>query len=208
MHEADGLGILGKPVVLGAAEPGLQVGVRDDVVIDAIPVLLFPRGVEQFEAGSDEQRAARDVHAVAEHHQIAVLQPVDVGHLRFQKDVRLHDLPAQPTDEVLGRRHVREQAVPLRDVTAQMVPLFHQDGVVPEQKQLFRRFHPGQAAADDDNVLLHRQKHLRLVGSSGLSRSSLFRPRYFALGSYSTPIRSRKGSTATWCSWSPRSQGS
>ena len=192
----------------------LDVGRREDVVVDAVAVLLLDRGVEEREAAGHDHRIARQRPPIGERD--ALLREARDLRGGQHLDAALVDPAAQLGQHLLRRGERREQHVPAPEFAAQFGLLFDDYRFDALFCQTQGRLHARNAAAYNDNSFFHYSlmSYIVSVGQqfttadAGFPIYFPFRPRYLAAGSYSTPILSSRGSTSTWCICMPSSQGS
>ena len=101
-----------------------EVAVRHYLVIDAISVLFLLRRFEKVETRSDEDSLADYVDTVCEQDVVSDLHLVDEGDFRLKEDISFLDLLGEAVHNFAGGSHIREQAVPVGDVTAEVVGFF------------------------------------------------------------------------------------
>ena len=134
-------------------EHALDVHRRENVVVDAVAVLLLDRGVEEREARRHHHRIARQHPSVGEQH-AARRESLGLGggqHL----DAALVDPPAQLGQHLLRGRERREQHVPPPELAAQFGLLLDDRGLDALLRQTQGRLHACDAAAYDYYLLLH-----------------------------------------------------
>ena len=202
-----------KAMRLGRDQHALDVGRREDVVVDAVAVLLLDRGVEEREAAGHDHRIARQRPPVGERD--ALLREARDLRGGHHLDAALVDPAAQLGQHLLRRGERRKQHVPAPEFAAQFGLLFDDYRFDALFCQTQGRLHARNAAAYDCHSFHYSlMSYIVSVGQqlttadAGLPIYFPLRPRYLAAGSYSTPILSSRGSTSTWCICMPSSQGS
>ena len=183
VHKADRRRFDGNALIGTRIEPVLQIAVGDDPVVNAVSVFLLFFRLEQLESGSEYNRLTPEVLAVAQHHDIFLLEVIHRGDFGIGVNIDLFQRLIIGLQDLVGGRHVGEQPVPLCHMTAQRGTFLYDDGNQPQRFQLDGRFHSGDASADNQYCFFHTQQHLRTLGRPGLRSSFSSSPRYFLAGS-------------------------
>ena len=82
----------------------------EDIVVNAVTVLLLDAGIEQFETGGDDHRLGANVAAVRQPYMVrSHFARLATGH---HLDTCRPDFIHQPVEDLMSRREGREQLVP------------------------------------------------------------------------------------------------
>ena len=128
-------------------------GRREDVVVDAVAVLLLDRGVEEREAAGHDHRIARQRPPVGERD--ALLREARDLRGGHHLDAALVDPAAQLGQHLLRRGERRKQHVPAPELAAQFGLFLDDDRADALFRQTQGRLHARNAAAYNDNSFFH-----------------------------------------------------